>query len=44
MEGSNFVEDYLDSIKLLQIIPTGHVKEDKDWIRGLATLLERVGW
>ena len=31
-EASDFVEDYLDSIKLLQIIPTGLVKEDRVWI------------
>ena len=30
--GSDFVEDYLGSIKLLQIIPTGLVKEVRVWI------------
>ena len=29
-EGSNFVEDYLVSIRLLQVIPTGLVKEDNN--------------
>ena len=33
MEGSNFVEDYLVSIKLLKVVPTGLMKEeDKGWI------------
>ena len=31
-EGSDFVEDYLSNIKLLQSIPSGLVKEDKGWI------------
>ena len=31
MEGSDFIEDYLVSIKFLQIFPTGLAKEDKGW-------------
>ena len=38
-EGSDFVEDFLDSIKLLQIIPTGLVKESKGWILDWNNLL-----
>ena len=35
MEGSDFVEDYLDGIKLLKIIPTGLMIEDKGWVLSL---------
>ena len=39
MESSFFVEDFLDSIQLLQIIPAVLVKESKGWILDWNTVL-----
>ena len=36
--GSDFIEDYLDSIKRFQIIPTGLMKEDIVWILDVSFL------